>query len=614
MQLRRRISGVPRSKKASTGEKDVGRQYRDGTPAGTVDSGGAGAEEDVREGSRRMIGARVASPGHGQKMAQTGARRGREGKEGAAQMQPAPQEVSRGGEGAGQSSVSEKAPHGRGRSGIPLPGGGSRRGGSMGGGRGVVNGFRRASVGEAPGQKGANPSGGLLRLEGSQGWTASKWRGGGDKAQAEDHPGSADYQRSPAYAARMTPSPRFQANGGYQQQGERQVVPHRGGSFPSFGDEESLPSPGDRPDGMQLRLARADSAADQPDSHRGNTDSGGTAAGTPTQLQQQSPTQPQQQSRYLLQDSDEEAVSRESTMESSREGQDDGGTAPPASPASAAPPNANQEWIQLELDRLKTEFQFKNQIASMLRTTLADLKTQTQRGAGGYPQGGPMPGGQGPPPDQMPNGVVMPNGGPMMGPMPGQGGGMPQGGGQLPSPGMGHSSIPIPVGGMPQGGMQMPVGSPHAGVMHGGPGMHLGENQMSQSISNAGIPGPVSVGMQPSSPWQGGGYPGGYGGSIPGGDMGGRTLQHPLMSPTSSMRELSLAKEELEKKDKRINELMAELGQFNAHVKVLTKALEDERHDNAELTQENVLLRSQVERLASASAKLLSGMTAIQAV
>lgn len=42
--------------------------------------------------------------------------------------------------------------------------------------------------------------------------------------------------------------------------------------------------------------------------------------------------------------------------------------------------NLSKEWINMELDRLKSEYQFKSQIATMLRSTLAGMKTQRSRG------------------------------------------------------------------------------------------------------------------------------------------------------------------------------------------------------------------------------------------
>lgn len=55
------------------------------------------------------------------------------------------------------------------------------------------------------------------------------------------------------------------------------------------------------------------------------------------------------------------------------------------------------------------------------------------------------------------------------------------------------------------------------------------------------------------------------------------------------------------------------MSQLETHVKLLTEALDDERRDNQELNKENALLRAQVERLTTASEKLLRGMTSIRA-
>eukprot|EP00803_Ostreobium_quekettii_P007266 evm.model.scf_842.6 EVM.evm.TU.scf_842.6 scf_842:39933-44400(+) len=602
MNLKRRPSSVTRAKKASpVGEREEGvRQYRGGYRGGAFGDGVGGLEEEREAMGRRDIGgggkAEKGLPGH----------------------RP------------GASSLDQP------RSGIPLPGGGRKRG--SGDSRGQAGGPRRGSQGDGPGHKAANSSGGLLRLEGSQGWTASRWQAGGGGVHAEERAGSIDYQRRSSFMMRTGTGPPqqmqapsggnyvpvayrppwyrqpsdmpsagpVQVSAGHEQQGERlPTAAGSGGGFAQYGDGDVLAVSGDqqgsrqegsrqegsrqewsrqegsrqegsRQGSLKLRLSARTDSGEQHSAHRAHTDSGGTATGTPTQPQ----------SRHHPQ-------------------------APPAST-----PGSNQEWIQLELDRLKSEFQFKNQIASMLRTTLADLKTQ--RGTGPYGQGGPLPGmplsGVPMPPsqDQLQGGLPAPSGGIMHSPhsaIAGQGGGMAQGGGQLPGSATGHLGGQIPVGGMPQGGMQVPVGSPHAGMMAGGLTLPHGESPMS-GVQNSGVSG---LGMQAPPPWQGVGYPGGYGGGMGSGDMGGRSGPHALMSPTSPLRELSLTKAELEKKTRRVNDLLAELSQYDAHVRVLTKALEDERHDNAELTQENVLLRSQVERLATASEKLLSGMMAIQA-
>lgn len=256
--------------------------------------------------------------------------------------------------------------------------------------------------------------------------------------------------------------------------------------------------------------------------------------------------------------------------------------------------NANQEWIQLELDRLKTEFQFKNQIASMLRTTLADLKTQ--RGTAGYPQAGP-PGGSphgGAPVPTMHSGIPVPNGGILQGNM-GQGGGVAPSGVPIPGMGMTHSGIPGPSSGITQGGLQMPGGSPHVGIPQ--PGAGMSQHTMpgpGGGVPNMGIPVPQvgPPGMQ--SAWQGSGFPHGYSGAPHGADMPSRDGARTLASPSTSSRELAMMKVELEKKSKHIGQLLAEISTLEAQVKVLSEALEEERHENSDLSQENAVLRGQV--------------------
>jgi len=94
--------------------------------------------------------------------------------------------------------------------------------------------------------------------------------------------------------------------------------------------------------------------------------------------------------------------------------------------------------------------------------------------------------------------------------------------------------------------------------------------------------------------------------------MVSRDAAHALLSPSTSARELALTKVELEKKSKHIGQLLAEISTLEAQVKVLSEALEEERRENSDLGQENAILRGQVERLTSASEKLLRGMTAIR--
>lgn len=44
--------------------------------------------------------------------------------------------------------------------------------------------------------------------------------------------------------------------------------------------------------------------------------------------------------------------------------------------ATEANSNLSKEWINMELERLKSEYQIKSQIATMLRSTLAGMETQ----------------------------------------------------------------------------------------------------------------------------------------------------------------------------------------------------------------------------------------------
>lgn len=71
------------------------------------------------------------------------------------------------------------------QTGIPKPGTGTKhwQKGS-GDSPAMANGFHRTSVDVHQQRFGSRESGGLLRLEGSKGWTAPRWQGGGDRAQA----------------------------------------------------------------------------------------------------------------------------------------------------------------------------------------------------------------------------------------------------------------------------------------------------------------------------------------------------------------------------------------------------------------------------------------------
>ena len=68
--------------------------------------------------------------------------------------------------------------------GIPRPGGGRRHSQhSSGDSRVMPNGFQRTPAGVHQQRLGNRESGGLLRLNGSQGWTAPRWQEGGDRPE-----------------------------------------------------------------------------------------------------------------------------------------------------------------------------------------------------------------------------------------------------------------------------------------------------------------------------------------------------------------------------------------------------------------------------------------------
>lgn len=162
--------------------------------------------------------------------------------------------------------------------------------------------------------------------------------------------------------------------------------------------------------------------------------------------------------------------------------------------------NLSKEWINMELERLRSEYQFKSQIATMLRSTLSGMKTQQ-----------PAP--------------------------------------TLPSGSTGWPAL------VPQ----------HQKLMQ----------------PEFGIPGPeMAQGTRWSSPMAG-----------------------------TSLGDLEAMKSEAQERKKNISHLESDIAALEAHVKLLSDALDDERQDNQDLTEENMVLRAQVEKLTTAGEKLLKGMT-----
>ncbi|GMH36349.1 hypothetical protein BSKO_04217 [Bryopsis sp. KO-2023] len=176
--------------------------------------------------------------------------------------------------------------------------------------------------------------------------------------------------------------------------------------------------------------------------------------------------------------------------------------------------NLSKEWINMELDRLKSEYQFKSQIATMLRTTLAGMKTQRSRRLS----------------HNSPNGFSGP-------------------------------ALPTHI-------------MPDQEIVHPRP----------EQLPMDGAP----AGMKPQ--W-----------SPPQSPM----HSHAPVSP----REFSALKSELQSRKKEVSNLESDIAALEAHVKLLSDALDDERQDNQDLSLENSMLKAQVEKLTAAGERLLEGMT-----
>lgn len=282
------------------------------------------------------------------------------------------------------------------------------------------------------------------------------------------------------------------------------------------------------------------------------------------------------------------------------------GAAAPLPPQQGSAPS--QEWLRSELDRLRSEFQLKDEVATMLKTTLDGIKQKEAAAGYGQPQG--MPPGSGVPVispvgdgNATSSGMLVPSVShpPLVGPVGGQGG----------QPAY-ASALPMPNDGIYPGNVPVASVSPSVtpvGLWGGGsPGLGSGSR-------GSGFP-PSVPHLQPGAPHPQyiNSYGSGY--TFPTATLQGYGIRGPgapIISPRRIERDSGAMRVEMEHKTKQINALLSNVSQLEMHVKLLTEALDDERRDNQELSKENSLLKAQIERLTTASEKLLKGMTSIHA-